>query len=89
MDANKSFDPSEKEVMHTRRVNEWSVGHRVVGPIVVFCVMCLGAASWLEPNMEADAALSMSETMPAGAAEYFPARYMNQATSIEAHIPAF
>jgi hypothetical protein len=89
MNANKTFDACEKEVMHTRRVNEWSVGHRIVGPIVVFCVMCLGAASWLEPNMDADAALSMSEAVTDGAAEYFPGRYMNQATSAEAHIQAF
>ena len=87
MDANKPFNPTE--VMHTRRLNEWSVGYRIAGPIFVFCVMSLGAARWLEPNVDAAAMPSMSEAATPATAEYVPAQYMNQATSIEAHIQAF
>lgn len=90
MDATtKRFDATEQESMHGRRVNEWSVGHRIVGPIVVFCVMSLGAARLLAPEVDAAATPSVSEATMSATAEYMPGQYMNQATSIEAHIQAF
>jgi hypothetical protein len=88
MAAHQSLEPSEKK-LPIKRVNEWSVGHRIVGPILVFCIMSVGAARWLESNVDAAAMPTVSEATPSVATEYLPAGYVNQGTSVEPHIQAF
>jgi hypothetical protein len=76
-----------------RVVYEFSIGQRIIAPIVVFIALGLGTAQWLESGRDAmSVSAAQQEPQARGAAEkfeYFPAGYDNKAKVIEEHIQAF
>lgn len=62
----------------------------IVGPIVVFGALTLGAVQWVQSGAALDPAQQKSEVSNAvGQFEYFSTQYVNQAKQPEEHIQAF
>ena len=68
---------------------------RLAAALVLLCVVLLSATAWFVNEVKATHAATIDE--PAAAAqtstsqnfEYFPSRFVNQASDVEEHIQAF
>lgn len=74
-------------------INEFGVGHRIVGPIVVLIALVLGAVQWMQTGRDAAApSAAQQESQVSNPAEpfvSFHAQYVNQGTEVPEHIEAF
>lgn len=78
---------------HNRSTREFGSGHRIAGVIVLVVVATLGSMQLIHPGSNAAALDSAQQHQLANDApatvEYFPARYVNQATQPEKQIETF
>lgn len=73
-----------------RRVTEWSDGGRIMVSVFTMLLLALGTAHLVHSGLD----MPVAEREPAGQAvpgkaEYFPAQFVNQATTVEPHIDAY
>ena len=73
---------SEDEAHAERLVKRVSLARCVLGPVVILGFL-IGTAHW-EP-----ASASAQQALAAGHIDYFPAGYVNAASTIEDHVQAF
>ena len=76
-----------------RTQGEFNTGHRVAGLIILAVVATFGTLEWMHSHPNVASAESTPQASKEGdmplAVEYFPGKYVNQATQSEKHIESF